>query len=440
MNSSIKNTIALVWMIILVSCSQKIATHNSPREITTIGENLDDYFTALTYLKKFNGVVLAYKNDSLVLEKSYNINTDTNSSTFVTTDYQFDIHSISKLMTNYLVIKLEREDQLKVNQTLDTFHPDFPQGESITLQMLLDHSSGLPRELYHFEGNEFDLTTNEIIEFAKLQPLLFEPGADTQYSNIGYELLYDIISKTYRKPFAQCIVDEIFIPLKMNNSGAHFFSNANRIQKLAKNHTLEDSTIIQVPNIMDDEFKTARLFSTASDLNTFLNHIKEPPFSSIKKENNVIAKDGGSKGIRAQVYTDLDHNFNFILLANYDEIPFFKTIDDMIKILKSEPFEVPKELNRKAIHLPNDTLKKFTGAYSFADFNGLILTIKIENKNLVVFQNGEKIGTLKAETETIFFENPKAPESFEFIQNDIGTYDVLMGWKGITLEGKKENN
>jgi hypothetical protein len=438
-NQSVNKIAVIIFVLTFFSCAEKPKEEILSNELNTVKNNLNDYFTALTNLNKFNGVLLAYKNDTFLLEKGYNIYESPDSSSYVTSIHQFDIHSVSKLMTHYLIEKLKSKGKISENQTIEKFYPGFPNGNLITLEMLLEHSSGLPRELLDFKGNEFDLTSDEIVEFAKKQPLLFEPGEDSQYSNIGYELLYNIISKIYKKTFAQCVVDEIFVPLKMHRSGSHFFTDDKRPDNLAKNHILKDSTFIEVPNILEDEFKTARFYSTANDLHTFLKHLENEPFlTAIRNEKGVIAKDGGSKGIRAQVYADTEHNFSFVLLANYDEMPFFKTIEDVAKILKGEPFEIPKDLNRQSISVEREILERYVGSYSFADFDGLILTIKTDGENLVVFQDNEKIATLKAETETIFFENPKESESFEFIENDSGSYNALMGWKGITVEGERK--
>lgn len=426
-------------MLIFFSCAEKPKEETLSNELGTVKTNLDDYFTALTNLKKFNGVLLAYKNDTLLLEKAYNIYQSTDSSSYVTSTHQFDIHSVSKLMAHYLIERLKARGEISENLTVDKFYPDFPKGNLITIEMLIEHRSGLPRELLDFKGKESDLSSYEIVKLAKKQPFLFEPGEDVQYSNIGYELLYKIISKIYRKPFAQCVVDEIFVPLNMNRSGSHFFTDNNPPDNLARNHILKDSTLFEVPNILKDEFKTARFYSTVSDLNAFLIELESEPYrSAMINENGIIAKDGGSKGVRAQVYSDPERDFRFVLLANYDEMPFFKTIEDVAKILNGESVEIPKELNRQPISVENEILERYVGSYSFADFDGLILTVKIEGDNLVVFQENEKIATLRAETKTIFFEDPKASESFEFFKNDSGSYNVLMGWKGISVEGKRK--
>ena len=66
------------------------------------------------------------------------------------------------------------------------------------------------------------------------------------------------------------------------------------------------------------------------------------------------------------------------------------------------------------------------------------MTVKLNNKNLSVFQDNKLISNLLAENENTFFENPKEAESFEFIKIDKNSYDVLMGWKGVVLKGLKK--
>ena len=430
----------LFGMMAVASCGVKSEMKESalsPR-LVEIRDSVDTYFTKLTELQKFNGVLLVYKNDTLLLKKAYNLNESPESSSYITPDYQFDIHSVSKLMAHYLLVQLELEGKLSKNQTLDAFVEGFPQGDVITLNMLLEHRSGLPRELVGFEGQEYQLEPEDIVELAKQQALLFGPGTDAQYSNVGYELVCYIISQTYGKPFAQCLVDEIFKPLGMDSSGAHFFVKEHNVSQMAQNHTLKNGDLVTVDNIQKDEFRTARIFSTAEDLKTFLDHIQQAPYGSLlANKEGVIAKDGGSKGIRAQVYTDVKNHFDFVLLANYDEMPFFDAIDAMAKMLKSQPVAFPKEINRKAIAVEPEVLEPYAGFYTFADFDGLVLEVRANNGQLVLFQEGEEVGRLQAESPTVFFEDPKAEESFEFVPNDSGSYNALMGWKGIVVEGKR---
>ncbi|MDF2156691.1 serine hydrolase domain-containing protein [Algoriphagus sp. CAU 1675] len=429
----------LFILLMGMACGQRNTAEDQgiASEGSGVRDSVDTYFSKLTALKQFNGVVLAYQGDEVILHQAYNLQGDT-SSTLVTTESQFDIHSVSKLMTHYLLVQLESEGNLSMDQTLDAFIDEFPQGDQITLQMLLDHRSGLPRELTHLEGEEIDLTPTEIIALAKKEPLLFEPGSDAQYSNVGYELLYEIVAQIYGKPFAQCVVDELFVPLHMDHSGVHFYTQDSQITHLAKNHVLKDSKLVKVPNISRDEFRTARLFSTTSDLKKFLDAVSQEPFASALQHQGIIQKDGGSRGIRAQVYRDLNHDFGFVLLANYDEMPFFQAVEDLAKMMKSEPVNYPEEINRKAIEVAESVLENYVGAYTFPDFDGLVLEVAIQDGGLVVLQDGEIIATLQAESPTVFFEDPKSRESFEFVKNEAGSYDARMGWKGIVVGGARK--
>ena len=98
----------------------------SLEEISKLEYNLDEYFIALSKLKEFNGSLLIHKNGKEILRKAYNINPDRNSSTFINTESQFDIHSVSKLMATALIIKLESEGKINRSDNLKTIFADFP--------------------------------------------------------------------------------------------------------------------------------------------------------------------------------------------------------------------------------------------------------------------------------------------------------------------------
>ncbi len=435
-------------LFVLLSILFLFTTCESPTSDTTtaelqplseMGMRVDEYFTALNQLEKFNGLIYATMNGRELLKKAYNLDENAENTTYVSPNSQFDIHSVSKLMAHYLIEKFEIEGKVKKSQTINDFIEGFPKGDQITIEMLLNHTSGLPRGFQHIEGDALDLTSIQIMEYAKQQAFLFEPGADTQYSNVAFEIIYFILQKISNKTFAQCLSDEVFQVLGMDHSGAHFYLDNKNLKNLAKNHKKRDTAIVQVANVLPDELKTARIFSTAEDLNKFLNHIKKEPYASLlKNSSGVIEKNGGNDGIRVEIYTNLNENYNFILLANYDEIPFQKTVEDFVKILENKPYEIPKELNRQSIQVPLEIIKRYTGTYSFADLGNINLTLGVIDGALVVYQDGQQIGALKAESETLFFEDPKLPESFEFIDNGKGGFNVLMGFQGVKLKGVKQ--
>ena len=425
-----------VFILLLSNCQQPKEPPITPGHLT-LSEQFEEYFQALTGLDQFNGVIYVSKNGSEVIHKAYNLNANRQSSLHVSRESQFDIHSVSKVMVKYLIFKMQEAKEIGLQDNLLHFIPDFPSGEKITIAMLLDHSSGLPRELGDFEGNELDLSMEEIIDEIKQEKLLFEPGTDKQYSNLGYQLLYYIVGKIKETSFEQYLTDELFLPLKMNDSGAHFFTEEKNIKTLAANHEVKEDTIIRINNILENEFKSARIYSTAADLIKMLEAIQMDPVSKSMTEDSLIQQSGGSDGIRAHIYADLKTNTNFVLLCNFDGIPFQQTIRDMINILESKPYDIPKELNRQSVSVKKEILQKYQGTYYFPDMD-ISLGIEAGQDKLIVFQNGKIAGELSAENDSTFFEDPKAPESFEFKLNDQGEYDVLMGWRGVKVKGIRE--
>ena len=422
----------ILCLLFLFSCN------NEPAEVHPLQPKFDEYFKALTELEEFNGVIFVKQGNEEIIHEVYNLQNDPEHSLHVNRNSQFDIHSVSKVMLRFLLAQLEAENKIDRKAALQTYLTDFPRGDEITIEMLMDHTSGLPRDLTLFEGNKIDLSTEQIIEEIKKEPLLFEPGQGAQYSNLGYELLYFTVGQLTQQTFAQHLVDALFNPLNMENSGAHFYTTNNNLKELAANHELSDTGFVQVDNVLPDETKQARIFSTSQDLMRFLDKLREDPLSSNIAKDSVIQQSGGSDGIRAHVHIDFQSNYQFVLLTNIDAIPFEKTIKDMINILEGKPYDVPKAINRKAVAVDKTTLQQYEGIYVFADFGGKEVIAEVQGEQLAVFEQGDPPTFLAAENDSVFFEDPKAPESFEFIKNDRGTYDVLMGFRGVRLKGVRK--
>ncbi len=197
----------ILYFLICISFTFcKNETSNS-KEITLHPNSakLDEYFTALTSMKEFNGCVLVQLNGEEIFKKAFNLTEQKDSSLYVTTESQFDVRSISKLMAKASIIQLEQEGKIKQTDLLNKFIPDFPNGEKITIKHLMNHQSGLPREFVDLQQNEFDLTIEQVIDLAKKQKLEFQPGTETRYSNVGFQVLYYIIGQITNTSFSQNI-------------------------------------------------------------------------------------------------------------------------------------------------------------------------------------------------------------------------------------------
>jgi CubicO group peptidase (beta-lactamase class C family) len=87
----------------------------------------------------------------------------------------------------------------------------------ISIQDLMTHMSGLPASVEAGQGPPPKTLAEHVALGAKLH-LLFEPGADWNYSNIGIDILGRIIEVVSGRAFDQFLQERIFAPLGMNDT------------------------------------------------------------------------------------------------------------------------------------------------------------------------------------------------------------------------------
>lgn len=435
---SIFRSILLASLLVCTSCGEADHPSDAPSETQymTPQENLYRYFEALREMDKFNGVVFVNQEGRPLINHAFNMR-EAGHSMHIEVHSQFDIHSVSKVMLRFLFQKKVDVGELAWTDLLSDYLPNFPRGDEMTLEMLINHTTGLPRELSVVNDKMLFVDGPDVVDLIAEETLLFDPGSDAQYSNLGYQLLYHILSVIEEKPFAQVLESRLFAPLGMVDSGSHFNGTRNNLSKLAVNHEMADDSMVIVPNVTGEEFRQARVYSTADDLMKMLLTFQEQQAARAISKDGILAHSGGADGIRTHIHADLNTNSNFVMLSNFDGIPFVQILEDVESILAGNQVAIPQPLNRIAVDVSQDVLARYSGNYAFLDFGDLVLKIEPGDNRLLVYQDGELAGELSAENDTVFFDDPQEEESFEFVSNDSGSYDVLMGWKGAKLLGRR---
>jgi len=166
--------------------------------------------------------ILIVINDEIVYQRCFGLaNVDTNKK--ITSETNFRLASLTKQFTAYGIILLEQQGRLSRNNTLGHFFSEKFQNKcpyisnQITIQHLLDHSSGL------FDYEDHDLIDhNQWSDYDVLEIIndktLFEPGTQYRYSNTGYILLGLIIEIVSAKSLGDFFSENIFQPFNMKTS------------------------------------------------------------------------------------------------------------------------------------------------------------------------------------------------------------------------------
>ena len=129
-------------------------------------------------------------------------------------DTIFDLASVTKVVaTTAMAMLLYERGLLDLDAPVISVLREFGQDsehKAVTIRMLLAHSSGLPAYIKLFETCR---TREELLNAACSTPLIAQPGAKSEYSDIGFILLGEILERIAREPLDTFTHREIFTPL-----------------------------------------------------------------------------------------------------------------------------------------------------------------------------------------------------------------------------------
>ncbi|RYG54814.1 MAG: serine hydrolase [Chitinophagaceae bacterium] len=130
---------------------------------------------------------------------------------------QFDIGSSHKQFVAATVLLLAEEKKLSLSDDIHKYVPELPDyGYKITIDHLLSHTSGIRdwTALLPLSGGDTDVFTLIL----RQKGLNFKPGESWSYSNSGYVLLKEIVSRVSKMPFGDFLGSRVFEPVGMRSS------------------------------------------------------------------------------------------------------------------------------------------------------------------------------------------------------------------------------
>jgi CubicO group peptidase (beta-lactamase class C family) len=411
---------------------------------------LDSLISAYSKLYRFNGSALVAKNDTILLNKGYGYR---NAADKVLNDEHtiFQLGSITKQFTSAVILKLQEEKKLSVSDKLSKYFPGYPKGDSVTIQQLLTHTSGIYNYTndQNFMANEItkSATREKMMALFKDKPFDFSPGTSWSYSNSGYSLLGYIIEEVTKKPYEQAVRRYIFTPLHMTHSGFDF-THLKSNDKAIGYFKLNDKDSVRAP-IVDStvSFSAGAIYSTTGDLylwhkglerNTVLSGTQqEAAYTPVKNNYGYgwgidsiegkrrVGHGGGIPGFITNISRVPQDNICIILLSNASDQALNDITKSIYAILYNKQYELPKE--RKIIILPAETLKQYEGEYEIKP--GFTVVMSVKGSELMATPAGQSTKALHAEKEDFFFEKEEDIQ-VEFTRNDKKEVDGFILHQG----------
>ena len=338
---------------------------------------------------------------------------------------QGTIGSITKMFTAVALAQIEDEGKIDLDNTLNNYFPDLPNADKITLQHMLDHTSGLKD--YVVKGDNMELwlnepvTDEEIIAEITRQGVSFAPGDSLDYSNSAFFLLGKVLENNQGKVYHQIIDERIISPLGLDHTFViHPETDVSEVESSykKKGSGWEIMEEFYFPNA----FSAGAMVSSTTDMNDFLiglfagkvisestlkdllpvgedwfgSGIMRAPFY----EHIAYGHSGGTYGTHSLATYNPDNELAVSYFINGENFPANDFAIGILSIIYGKAYELPK-FNAYDVDL--ESLAAYTGKY-VTDLLPMDITIFLEEGQLMAQGDGQPS----------FILEPVAENSFEY--------------------------
>lgn len=303
----------------------------------------------------FNGNIIVTKNNKIIYNSSFGF-VDANKTKELTTDYTFNIGSITKEFSAIALEQLKEEGKLQLDDKVSKFFPELPKwSNEVSIRDLLYYTSGIPNVNWKKIKSNKDIFE----DLKQIDSLDFIPGTKYDYNNNNIFLRQFIIEKITGEDYKNYVNKYIFKPCKMNSSEiTPIDENKKYVAKGFNNNLVEDKP----------DFLVGGTFLTTNDLLKFTNclHSKklinknslfelgqqfneddsQSALGEAKYRNKNLIEhvhDGRAGNYEAIMISNIDEKFTVILLGNNYKGKIFELSDAIIAILKNQEYSLPKK-------------------------------------------------------------------------------------------------
>jgi CubicO group peptidase (beta-lactamase class C family) len=206
------------------SCLLAVTLTAAPAAAAVDSAALDAWLKATMESHRLAGMTAVIVEDGKVaFLRSYGVR-DVDTGAPVTPQNLFHMASVSKALVGVAVMQLVEEGKIDLSAPVSRYLPYFAMADDrvgeVTIDRLLAHTAGMP-DVDDYEWKNPQTDDGALERWVRAQAgksLLFAPGSDRRYSNIGYEVLGDVIAKVSGMSFEAYMKAHVFAPLGMTAS------------------------------------------------------------------------------------------------------------------------------------------------------------------------------------------------------------------------------
>jgi CubicO group peptidase (beta-lactamase class C family) len=384
--------------------------------VAQTGAHYDHQIQAYVHNGDFSGSALVARDGRILFQKSYGMaNHEWGIPNSEKT--KFHVASVTKTFTAAAILQLERAGKLKLDDPLSKYIPDFLNGDRITIEQMLTHTSGLPDfySLPEYPLRKYQrVTLPDLVAWVKTKPLDFFPGSKSSYSNTGYAFLAFIIEQVSGKPYEQFLAEEILKLAGMKETGAFrddviIPNRATGYQPSFEGHGLRNAPAYDKTILTG----SGSLYSTTADLYEWCRVVEGNKFFNVheasraygwgaretKTKHKYIEQSGRDPGFSSHIALFPDDRLIVIVLGNLEDAAVNTLADDLAAIALGEDPAVPAP--RTKVAAPVAHPEEFAGTYEVNP--KFLLDLRTEDSKLYLRGTGGDYLPLEPTGKDAFF-------------------------------------
>jgi CubicO group peptidase (beta-lactamase class C family) len=384
----------------------------------------------------------------------------------------YPIGSISKQFVGYCIQLLASDGKLSLADDVRRYIPEMHDfGEPITLEMLLNHTSGVRDNVSLLiakgrrvddviqEQESFDITTRQT-------GLNFQPGSRFRYSNGNYVLLAKVVERVSGMPFAAFLQKRVFNPLGMKHTSV-VSDPVGVTADRAYGYRGENPIVPQTAS--DSTYGNTGMLSTVGDLAIWSAQFYEPGsmtpavFAAMKKPGVLsdgipityasglhvesfhglayTEHTGEVPGFKADLLVFPKQRFSVILLANTDTCDPAKLAFAVAGIYLRDEFPTEAKRPQSVPYPGHALLAQYSGTYEIMSGTSLIgpgRRMRIAEDGGVLRYNDEKLPLLASSDHDFYSQESPIRISFLSLKGSPESWmAVLHDRSGTDFAGRR---
>jgi CubicO group peptidase (beta-lactamase class C family) len=398
-------------------------------------KNLIDSIVKINVTNESPGLVVGVVKDGNILYKHTYGLANLDYRIPVTDSTVFNLCSVSKEFTAFLILMLEKEGKLNLDDTIQKYIPETKNyGHPITIRQLLHHTSGIPSSdnILLFAGHSLDMPWDSEDEFNMIQTypkLNFEPNREHDYSNTGYVLLALIIEKVTGQSFSQYIKERIFQPLNMK-SAVIYDSPGKIILNRASGYRLSGKTFSKTNTEGESYYGSTNVYVSVNDMinwsTNLITHslggkqLADKQINPVDTLNNgdtirytygfsvwnhrglkIVDHGGFSSGFRTHITWVPEAGLAVFVLSNNENIDPKNIVMNIVDWTMKDLLKPETKVEHKEIAINNGLTQLYEGSFIFTD--GMVLKFDKTNDTLKLIIPGAPKFIMYPEKDNEFF-------------------------------------